>query len=376
MGYVWLGVVVAIAVVAGWWLTRRAAVGAQAVAGPPADNSKVPEAAPTPSPPPVMPTQWRMPDELVGFRRVEVFELPAQAARDLATRLVRIPRPPQGLHELLSPGMLESATVERLSELILAEAPVAAKVLATVNSPFYGLQNPVTSVAQGISYLGMDTVRGIALQYLMSETLRPSDPALKAVFERWWQASAIASQLCLRLGQRVGVPDPGAMVTGVVLSFLGHMAALTLLPPAETLHNAEQDFLARTEREQASLGLCAGELGCLLLSEWNMPPLIVEEVRAIDRVLTTPPKQFDAARGMRTALAYYCARVAEKLACGTWTDLAAAAPETLRGPEFFHLQTHFMIHPRLSRLAADFRDPAFTAEVQAMVQAVRTGHAG
>ncbi len=319
----------------------------------------------------ILPTRWEIPDELAQFKRRDAFELSGDERRALISRLVRIPKPPQGLQKLLSPAFLEQVTPQALSDLILAEPHLAAKVLATVNSPFHGLQKPVTSLEQAITLLGLNTVRSICLQCLMSESLRPSDPRLKPIFDRWWHASAIGSQLCLNLGQRVGVPDPGSMVTLVVLSFLGHMVALSLLPPEATLRNAALGFLERTRLEQEELGLCAGELGCLLMSEWGMPPAIVEEVRVIDRILTTAPKQLDVQQGVRMALSYYCARVGEKLASGEWTDLEPAIPEALQGAEFYHLQTHFMIRPRMTQLAIDFRDPGFVTEVADMLSAVR-----
>lgn len=321
----------------------------------------------------VIPTRWDLPPELAGFRRVEAFELDDAVLDGLRQRMRRIPRPPQGLNQLLSPAFLEQASTEALAELILAEPQLAAKVLATVNSPFYGLARPVASVAQAVQFLGLNTVRSISVQCLVNEGLKPADRRLQPVFDRWWHASAIASHLSLKIGQRVGVPDAGAMVTLVVLSFLGHMVALSLLPVEQTLDNASVGFLERSRREQQALGLCAGELGCLLLGDWNMPASIVEDVRAIDRVLTTPPKSLDEPRGLSFALAYYCARVGEKLASGEWPGLEPAIPEALSGPEFFHLQTHFMIRPQMARLAADFREPAFVDEIAAMVRAVKAG---
>ncbi len=354
----------------GWVWFRRKGQGAPA---PGAVDESTPASQPkfVAATAPLVPTRWEMPPELQTFRRVEGFELTVEAARDLTDRLVRIPRPSDSAQKLLSVEFLEQATAPVLAEHILAEPHVAAKVLAAVNSPFYGLQKPVASVQQAILLLGLDTVRGIAVQCLMSDALRPSDARLKPVFDRWWHASALAGQLCFKLAQRTGVPDPGSMVTLGVLSFVGHMAALSLLPPETTLENAKLGFLERTRREQEALGLCAGELGCLLMNEWHMPPTIVEDVRAIDRVLTLPPKQMDPQRGLRMSLSYYCARLAEKLASGEWSDLRSAAPEQLEGAEFFHLQTHFMIHPRMSQLAVDFRDPRFVDEVADMVRAVR-----
>lgn len=381
-----VGVVAAVGLV--WRLSRRNANGGasssaseapvvsplapSATGAPLTTASAQPSASgPAAGPPPLTPTQWEMPADLVAFRRVEAYALDDEQLQALTQRMQAFPRPPRGLYELLSPSFMESATSEQLTELILTEPDVAAKVLASANASFYGSSRPVDSVDKAIAVLGLNTIRALCLQFMVNDALRPRDPRLQAIFERWWLASAIASQLCVRLGQRLNMPELGAMVTQLVLSFLGHMLALSLQPPEQTLDNVEQDFLERTRREQEQLGLCAGELGCLMLSEWAMPAPVVEDVRAIDRILTTPPKQHDEERGVKFALAYYCARLGEKLASSQWTDLEPADPAQLRGTEFFHLQTHFMIRPRLMALAQDFRDPAFKEEIARMVASVR-----
>lgn len=177
------------------------------------------------------------------------------------------------------------------------------------------------------------------------------------------------AQLCQILARRVGLPDSGAMVTAAVLSYVGHMAMLAMRTPEASLQDAEKDFLERSQHEQDDVGIAAGELGCLLLEAWNMPVAIVEDVRQIDLVVTTPPKQLSAHKATRYALTYYCVLVADKLAAGTWADLEAAVPERLVGPEFFHAQTHFMADPRLAQLAVEMRTPQVVDEVQRMLKA-------
>lgn len=349
----------------GKWL-RRVSDAQPASGGVAAGARPLEPDAPAPA---FVPKRWEMPSELVGFHRLEGFDLPVASLRALSTRLARIPRPPEDAAHLLSEDFLQRASAAELAEAILAHPHIAARMLAVVNAPFYGLAKPVTDLQQAITYLGLDTVRAVAVQCLLGDALAPADPRLKPLFDRWWRASALASQLCLRLGRRVGVSDPGAMVTLAVLSFVGHMAALSLRDPQHTLRDASLDFLDRTRAEQDELGLCAGELGCLMMAEWNMPPAIVENVRAIDRILVMAPRQMDPEQGLRTALTYYCARVAERYASGTWTRPEQATPGELDGAEFYQLQTHFMIQPRMARLAADFQNEAFRAEFDGWVRA-------
>lgn len=359
----WITLALAVlAVLVGVWLVARKR------------PSGMPPAAPvltTPAParPVVLPMNWVIPDEVVRFRRVESFELPADQLAALRERLLALPRPSLTAFKLLSGDFLESASAENLAHEILNEPHLAAQVLATVNAPFYGLARPVASVQDAITYLGRDTVRSVAVRCLIEPALVPTDARLQGLYETHARASRLAAQLCEILARRVGLADSGAMVTAAVLSYVGHMAMLSMRSPQDSIQDRDLDFLQRSQREQDAVGIAAGELGCLLLEAWSMPLGIVEDVRQIDLVVTTPPKQLSAQKATRYALTYYCVRVADKLATGTWTDLEAALPERLVGPEFFHAQTHFMSDARLAKLAVEMRAPQVVQEVQRMLHA-------
>lgn len=359
-------IVLALAVASGiiWWR----------LAGPrkPAAPESIAPPAPSTPKPVLLPRDWAMPEVLSGFRRVAGFELPADQLARLRERLLALPRPAATAFKLLSGDFLDSASADDLAVEILREPHLAAQVLATVNAPFYGLARPVASVQDAITYLGRDTVRSVAVRCLVEPTLAPADARLKGLYDNHARASALAAQLCQILARRVGLNDSGAMVTAAVLSYVGHMAMLALRAPDALLQDASMDFLQRGQREQDEVGVAAGELGCLLLEAWSMPAAIVEDVRQIDLVVSTPPSQLSPQKAARYALTYYCVRVADKLAAGTWADLEAAVPERLVGPEFFHAQTHFMSDPRLAQLAVDLRAPQVAAEVQRMVLAGAT----
>jgi HD-like signal output (HDOD) protein len=195
----------------------------------------------------------------------------------------RIPQPPAALHQLLSPQFLDRASSNELPELITGEAQIAAKVLATVNAPYDGLKRPVAGIGQAVTFLGLNTVRSICLQNLLDDSFKPTDARLKRAYGEIWNASA----LCTRLAGKLGLPDAGTLAAQVLLSFLGHLATATLL----AAHDADAapvggSLLDRTRDAQDRLGLSPSEIGALLLQEWGLPATIVDEVRAIDRLLS------------------------------------------------------------------------------------------
>ncbi len=309
---------------------------------------------------------------LQAFEPTRAADLPAADAAAIRNLLVRIPRPPNALHKLVSPAFLASANTTDLSEMVLAEPQVAAKLLAAVNSPLYALHTPLASLGQAVTFLGMNTVRAMCLQYLLDESFTSQDPEIKKSFDGLWQASALASELCFRLAQGLQLPEPGALVTQVVLSFLGPVTSHALLPKNVMLGMASKSFLERSRMEQEQLGLCASELGTLLMQQWELPPGITEPVRQMDLVLTTPCGQMPSPAQERQAFCYACARLGEKLAGGSLQDLAAYALEQDSDPDLYYLQSYLQL-PALERMPEMLRKPALAGAIQAMVLAMRFG---
>jgi HD-like signal output (HDOD) protein len=254
--------------------------------------------------------------------------------------------------------------------MVIAEPQVAAKVLVMVNSPFYGLKAPLGSIGQAVTFLGMNTVRGICLQYLLDESFQSNDPEIKRVFDRLWNASAFASELCFKLAQLLQLPEPGTLVTQVVLSFLGPVASHSLLRKDVVLPMATRGLLERSRVEQEHLGLCAAEIGSLLMQSWELPKSIIDNVRDIDLVLVTPCDPLQQQRASRMAFCYFCARLGEKLAKGEVKDLAAYDLEQEPNPEFFHLQSYLQL-PALTRLTEFLHMPELVSSINTMVHTMQ-----
>jgi HD-like signal output (HDOD) protein len=297
-------------------------------------------------------------------------DLPEEDAAAIMSLLSRIPRPPNALHKLVSPEFLAQANTAELSEMVIAEPQIAAKVLVMVNSPFYGLKAPLGSIGQAVTFLGMNTVRSICLQYMLDESFQSSDPEIKKIFDGLWNASAFASELCFKLAQLMQLPEPGALVTHVVLSFLGQVASHSLLRKDLVVAMMSKGLLERSRVEQEHLGLCAAEIGSLLMQKWELPKSIIDKVRDIDLVLLTP---CDPALGQRSAdraFCYFCARLGEKLAYGSVKDLAHFQLDQEQSPEFFHLHSYLQL-AGIARLNEYLHMPEVMSSIHSMVQTMQ-----
>lgn len=136
-----------------------------------------------------------LPPTLAAFRFVLQDELSADYKRAMVERLRHIPRPAPSLQKLVSKEFMTRATTRELIEVVMCNPLLAAKVLATVNSPFYGLRTPVLSMGQAITFLGFNTVRSIGLRYMLGDSVKAGSPELTRIFDTIWNASALASEL-------------------------------------------------------------------------------------------------------------------------------------------------------------------------------------
>ncbi len=311
-----------------------------------------------------------MPDALKEFRFVRQTELEPARLAALAGKLHTIPRPPSALHKLVSTEFLSSATSAELSEIVMGEPSVAAKVLAVANSPLYGLQQLVGNIDAAVKFLGMNTVRSICLQYMMDDSFKAGSPEMKKVYERLWNQSALACELCFKLAQLLKLEEPGTFVTQIVLSCIGRQATYSLMEQADVLVIASKGLLERSRLEQQTLGLASVEIGGLLMQDWALPKNIINIVKEIDATLVAPVAETSTSRRTRNALCYLCCRMAEGLANGDIVDLGTFDVAKQEDAEYFHLHAYLEL-PAMVPVAEFLRSPEVTTSINRMLATMK-----
>ena len=305
------------------------------------------------------------PIALNSFAWVHESELPEAERKDLMDAIGGMPCPPQSLRQLLAPDFLERIGPMELAELLHGEPLLAAKVLAAVNAAFYGLSQPVQNIEHAVAFLGMETVRNICVQYLMAQAFKPELSASQRSFDSIWRASSIASELALRLGKALGLPDYGTLATKVVLAFVGHLATAALLPRQVVDEWLMRSRMERAQMEQDEIGLSAGELGSLVLRLWQLPDSLVKDVSDSSQVLVTPASACDPKSVPHLALMYLCVGLGERLALGEMFALAGYDPADDRADANYHLRSYLQ-DPALAGLNDVLNSPEMAAVVQQM----------
>jgi HD-like signal output (HDOD) protein len=195
-----------------------------------------------------------------------------------------------------------NASIVQVAEIIEHDMGMSAKVLQLVNSAFFGLAQTVTTVQRAASFLGMETIKNLALA---SETFRVFAPdsripqsICETIQRRAHRTAAIASALPV-------VPKSSRDVTVVsaLLHDVGSLILASKMPDqfCSVLARAAERGCEDFEVEEELLGISHAEIGAYLLGLWGFPNLAVEAIAHHHRPTRIPHTGFDSSVALYVA---------------------------------------------------------------------------
>jgi putative nucleotidyltransferase with HDIG domain len=165
----------------------------------------------------------------------------------------------------------------QVSAVLERDVAMSAKVLQLANSALFGLTSTVTSVRDAVMYLGVETIRSLALT---AEAFGKVSPRGNADFSLdRFQAHAM---LVARITASI-LPAGRTQQEAVTAALLHDIGKLVLISDggrrwAELTEQARQRQLPMHVVEQEADGVTHAHVGAHLLSLWGLPDGIVEAV--------------------------------------------------------------------------------------------------
>jgi HD-like signal output (HDOD) protein len=186
-----------------------------------------------------------------------------------------LPPRPAVLAPLTSEMQSEEPDLARVSTLVSADVGLAASVIKTVNSPYFGLGRQVASVQQAVTFLGLAEVFGIVTGALLRRAFASGDAAMEQI----WDNSATRGVMMRQLASGLRVIAPDRAYTCGLFENSG-MALLLIHAPgyANTLKQGGEGA-GMQERERVRYGIDHAALGQALVRTWGLPDDIALAVR-------------------------------------------------------------------------------------------------
>ena len=202
---------------------------------------------------------------------------------------IEIPPRPAILERISSEMLKDEPDYKRLATIIGADVALAAGLIKTANSPFFGYRIRARTINEALMLLGLDVasraLAGIILRQVFPSSLR---------LERFWDASARIARVSGWLARRVGNHKlrPDDAYTFGLFRDCGIPVLMMRFPEYKGIlarANSEEE-LGFTAIEEVQLPTNHAIVGCMLAHSWWLPEEIYLAIRYHHdpKVIATP----------------------------------------------------------------------------------------
>ncbi len=190
---------------------------------------------------------------------------------------IGIPPCPAILTRLVQEMRNDEPDFAKLGKLVGADVSLAAAMVKTVNSPFYGLRSKATSVQQAMALLGLRQVAELVTSLLMRDVF-PGGPS--EVMEEYWESSSAIAALSAALARELKCASRDEVYTFTLFRDCGMLAMMgafndykPLLPGARASGDRSV-----TDAEEDCYGTNHARVGCQLARTWLLPDELCQSV--------------------------------------------------------------------------------------------------
>ncbi|MCP3868363.1 MAG: HDOD domain-containing protein [Gammaproteobacteria bacterium] len=151
-------------------------------------------------------------------------------------------------------------------------------ILKLVNSAYFGLSRKIISIKQGVVFIGVNTIKQLALTVATIGRL-PKETSAGLNMNDFLLHSLGTATISRLLGQRLEVSPlevSGYFVAGLLHDF-GKVVFAQFMPTEfeKAMQRAEMDGISLYEAEKLEIGADHAQIGGMLGEKWQLPPNLV-----------------------------------------------------------------------------------------------------
>ncbi len=193
----------------------------------------------------------------------------------------------------------DEVRMDDLAEVIQRDQGLAAKILRTVNSSFYGLRQPCATIEKALVMLGLGPVKTLALGFSLVSAVDTSK-ANGFDFQSYWRRglfTAVGAKVIAEVAE-LNCADE-AFLAGL-LQDIGMVALFKALDRdyVSVLQDAGQDHNRLCRAELASLELQHPEIGAMLAERWKLPLQLTIPIRYHAKPTASPSEHAQTAKAV------------------------------------------------------------------------------
>lgn len=216
----------------------------------------------------------------------ETLEMLHAFKSDLDARKFRLTSLPEVAMKIR--GMLDNNDVgaRQIADVVNRDPIIAAKIIRAANSPIYFGAAKCETVQNAIVRLGLLTTKQLVIGFTMRDLFQSTAPLLRKLMTEFWQQCMDVAAIAFVLARHTKLYDPEeAMLAGLV----SNIGVLSVLNYAQNYPQLlEDEVLLRQWADKLK-----GEVGAMVLENWQFPDEIVEVARGCEDWARCPTTRAD-----------------------------------------------------------------------------------
>lgn len=202
--------------------------------------------------------------------------------RDLLEIVEKMPAFPRSVHRVIELTSDINSNPKELVEVIEHDPILIMKILKLVNSSYFGLAHKITSVNHAVVYIGINTVKNLALSAATLGVLPRTNNAgfdMNA-FLLHSLSTAIIAKIFARKFKIQEREEFDFFLSGLLHDF-GKIIFARYMPKEfrQALQMVKENGLPLSEAEQQMFTTDHAQIGSLLGEKWNLPTHVIACIR-------------------------------------------------------------------------------------------------
>lgn len=193
----------------------------------------------------------------------------------------KMPAFPRSVQRVMQLTSDVNASAKDIVQVIESDPIMTIKILKVINSPFYGFSQKITSIQRAIVYMGLNTIKNMALSIAAIGVLNPKN---KANFntQEFLLHSLTTASICRMLAERLDIPPSDSndfFVAGLLHDF-GKIVFAEFEPEKfkQALEKSTLENRPLHETEFEFMGVTHAQAGGLLAKKWAFGQKLINAI--------------------------------------------------------------------------------------------------
>ena len=212
-----------------------------------------------------------------------MIEVSAELIKKLSAAVEKMPAFPKSVQRILELSRDINCEPKELVMVIEKDPVMTMKLLRLLNSAFYSFPRQITSVNQSVVYLGLNTIKNMAITFTAMGML-PEKNAAGFNIQNYLLHSLTTATLTRMIFQKFGDDDnvdPADCYIAGLLHDFGKVVFAQFMPTefkeSLTLSNEKSISLHAAEKQIIGADHCI--VGAMLVSRWQFPESLSDTIR-------------------------------------------------------------------------------------------------